>query len=331
MEKDFKNPSLIHAGALYSICACLFFFASTYLQKLGFYTGNLIVQFIVILLPPVLFLVLFKFDVKKVLRLNKIKLKTFFIIFFLITSAMPLVGVFNILNHLLAKTIFGKVQLFQIPVEDNLPSVLISFFIVGVAAGICEEVLFRGVIQRGLERYGIKKAIIITALLFGLMHLDFQRLFGTFLLGALIGFIVYRTNSLYGGIFAHFANNSIALLLTLFSLKAEEFLEGRGVSSGTDTDIFSQLENMPFENMPIDVSAVKLIGIIIGFLMVIVFFGAIFGFSMYLFIRNTSETKVDIVEEKEPIKPMDIVVFVPGLLIVIITYIIQGYGFIFSS
>ena len=42
--------------------------------------------------------------------------------------------------------------------------------------------------------------------------------------------------------------------------------------------------------------------------MVIVFFGAIFGFSMYLFIRNTSETKVDIVEEKEPIKPMDIVV-----------------------
>ena len=83
--------------------------------------------------------------------------------------------------------------------------------------------------------------------------------------------------------------------------------------------------------MPIDVSAVKLIGIIIGFLMVIVFFGAIFGFSMYLFIRNTSETKVDIVEEKEPIKPMDIVVFVPGLLIVIITYIIQGYGFIFSS
>jgi len=70
---------------------------------------------------------------------------------------------------------------------------------------------FRGVIQRGLERLGAVKSILINGVSFGLIHFDFQRLFGTFLLGALIGFLVYRSNSLLVGMFAHFTNNSIAV------------------------------------------------------------------------------------------------------------------------
>ena len=311
MGKDFKNPSPFHAGLIYSICVCLYFFASRLFSNLGFYKGNLINQFALILLPPVLFLVLFKFNVKKVLRLNKIKFKTLLIIFFLVASAMPLVAVFNFLNHFLVKIIFGKYEFFQIPVENNLPSILISVFIVGVMAGICEEVLFRGVIQRGLERYGIKKAIIITALLFGLMHLDFQRLFGTFLLGALMGCIVYRTNSLYGGIFAHFTNNSIVLLLGLYSLKAEKFIE----DSGVDRDIFSQFENA---------SMSELVIILIVCLIMFMVFGAIFKVFMNLFIINTEDIKVDIEENKEPVRFKDIITFIPGLLVVALVYIIQG-------
>lgn len=219
--EDFKSPGLIHVGAVYSICVCLFFFAGILFREWNFYKANLITQFGLILLTPVLFLVLFKFDVKKVLKLNKVKIKTLIIIFFLVASSIPLVTIFNFLNYFLVKIIFGRVELLRIPMNDSLSGILISFFVISVAAGICEEVLFRGVIQKGIEGYGIKKAIIITALLFGLMHLDFQRLFATFLLGALIGFIDYKTNSLYGGIFAHFLNNFIALMLRLYSLKTD--------------------------------------------------------------------------------------------------------------
>lgn len=315
-QEGFKNPSLAHVGAIYSICLFLFFFVGSKFQRWDFNKGNLATQFILILLPPIIFLVLFKFDVKKVLRLNKIRPKTLVIIFFLIASSMPLVGMFNLLNHFLVKILFGKVEILQLPIEDNFPGVLISVFIIGVVAGICEEVLFRGVIQRGFERYGIKRAIIITALLFGLMHLDFQRLFGTFLLGALIGFIVYRTNSLYSGMFAHFANNSIAVLLTLYASKAGGTIE----SSGLEEELFSQLENMPSDNL-----IIMVIGFIIGFSLVLIFFGTIFGLLMRLFIKNTSNTKVDLVESKEPVTFKAIMTFVPGLLLVIFVYVIQAY------
>jgi membrane protease YdiL (CAAX protease family) len=71
---------------------------------------------------------------------------------------------------------------------------------------VCEEILFRGAIQRGFEKLGAIKSIILTAFLFGLMHQDFQKLLGTFLLGCIIGFIVYRSDSIIGGMFAHFTN-----------------------------------------------------------------------------------------------------------------------------
>lgn len=314
--KNFKNPSLGNVGVIYTICTFLLYFIGSKLQMWDFNKGNIITQFILILFPPVLFLILFKFDVKKVLRLNKISIKTLVIIFFLTVSSIPLVGLFNLLNHFLVKVIFGEVEVLQLPIKGDVIGILISLFIIGFVAGICEEVLFRGVIQRGFERYGVKKAIIITALLFGLMHLDFQRLFGTFLLGILIGFIVYRTNSLYGGIFTHFTNNSVAVLLSAYALKAGEFLDGNEASG----DMFSQFENIPSDNLIMTV-----IGFVIGFSIILVFFGSIFGFFMRLFIKNTSNIKVDLVESKEPTTLNDIITFVPGLLIIIIVYIKQGF------
>ncbi|MDQ2086056.1 CPBP family intramembrane glutamic endopeptidase [Herbivorax sp. ANBcel31] len=313
--KGFKNPSLMQVGIIYSLCVLLYFFIGSMLMERDFNKGAIINQFVLIFLPPVLFLVLFKFDLKKVLRLNKIRPVTLVIIFFLTVFSIPLVAIINLLNHFLVKALFGRAEVMQPPISTDFPGVLVSFFVIGIVAGICEEVLFRGVIQRGFEKYGVKKAIIITALLFGLMHLNFQSLFGTFLLGVLIGFIVYRTNSLYGGIFAHFANNSIAVALSLYALRAEEFLGDIEVEG----DIFSQ-----FENLPSEMFAATVIGLIAGYSLIFIFFGVIFGFLMYLFIRNTSKTKVDNLEKKEPVKLKAVLAFVPGLLVIAFVYVIQG-------
>jgi len=313
--RESESLKLIHVGTLYSICVILFLLANKLFINLNFYVANLTIQFAFILLPAALFLVLFKFDVKKILRLNKIKFKTLIIIFFLMVSSMPLAGVFNLLNQYLVKVIFGEVELLDIPIENTLPGVMLVFFLVGIAAGICEEVLFRGIIQRGFERYGVKKAIIITALLFGLMHFDFQRLFGTFLLGALIGFIAYRTNSLYSGIFAHFVNNSVALLTKLYYQKLNEF--SMDVEIGANA--LPQLENIPVGD-----SVVTVVAFIIGFLIALAFFAGFFILFMVLFIKNTSKTEVDVIEEKEPVMLKDILVFVPGLLVVVYVYIEQG-------
>ena len=59
----------------------------------------------------------------------------------------------------------------------------------------------------------MKKAIIITGLLFGLFHFDVQNFLGPAFLGILFAYMVYKTNSIYTTMIAHAINNMIALTL----------------------------------------------------------------------------------------------------------------------
>lgn len=244
----FRKPGLAQVCILYSAIILLFLSVGYRVQGREFYSGILITEFVLVIGPPLAFLLIGRYDLKKVLRLNKISFLNLVLIFCIMLLAIPLAGVFNLINLWIVNSIFGKVTLTQIPTARNFGEMLINVLVIGGSAGFCEETAFRGTIQRGFERFGAVKSILITALLFGLMHLDFQRLFGTFMLGALIGFIVYRTNSLYGGMLAHFTNNSAAVVMGFISVKITDFMEksGANVTTGSNAgNIFSTFGNMP--------------------------------------------------------------------------------------
>jgi len=75
---------------------------------------------------------------------------------------------------LLVKLLFGTVEITQYPVGSDAKGFLVSILVIGASAGICEELLFRGVIQRGLERLGAVKSILITAFFLDLFILIFR-------------------------------------------------------------------------------------------------------------------------------------------------------------
>lgn len=247
-----KRAGIGQASLIFSITIALFIFIGFRVQAREFYSGILITEFGLILLPGLLFLLLNRCNLKSVLRLNGIKPVNFLIIFVIMLLAIPLVAVFNFLNLLLVKSIFGTVMAQQIPIAENGRELLLNLLVIAGSAGICEEVLFRGVIQRSYERLGAVKAILLAAFLFSLTHLDFQKLFGTFLLGALIGFFVYRTNSLYSGMFAHFTNNALVVLITYGSNKLMSMFQDSGISSPAGSDInelFSVFAELPKEQL----------------------------------------------------------------------------------
>ena len=86
-----------------------------------------------------------------------------------------------------------------------------------LAAPVVEEILLRGIILDGfLKRYSPTKAIVWSAAIFGIMHLNPVQTVGAFILGLALGWLYYRTRSLWPCIFLHFINNSIGSLGLLF-------------------------------------------------------------------------------------------------------------------
>lgn len=83
--------------------------------------------------------------------------------------------------------------------------------VVAVTPAICEELLFRGLVQRSFEKVTVGfQGAIITGVIFAAFHLVPYSFLPLAALGSYFGFIVYRSQSIVVGISAHFFNNFIA-------------------------------------------------------------------------------------------------------------------------
>ena len=105
-------------------------------------------------------------------------------------------------------------------IETNWAGIL-AITIVGP---ILEEMLFRGAITTTLlKAYSPKKAIIYSALIFGIFHLNPAQVLVASLLGLLLGWLFYKTHSLIPCIIVHILNNSLSVYLSQAYPKAESF------------------------------------------------------------------------------------------------------------
>lgn len=94
-------------------------------------------------------------------------------------------------------------------------SFIMAFLVLGVMAGLSEELFFRGALQRILSTGGLNVhgAIWITAIVFSGMHMQIYGFMPRLLLGAFFGYVLYWTGSLWLPILLHIINNTIYLLL----------------------------------------------------------------------------------------------------------------------
>jgi len=108
--------------------------------------------------------------------------------------------------------------------EDAFDSILtneymtLSIILIGIMPAFLEEMLFRGVILSGFkENYSWKKAILISALLFGIVHLNPWQFVTAFILGTISAWICLHAKSILPSIYMHLFNNMLALLVVQFS------------------------------------------------------------------------------------------------------------------
>ncbi|MEX0771014.1 MAG: CPBP family intramembrane glutamic endopeptidase [Balneolaceae bacterium] len=88
---------------------------------------------------------------------------------------------------------------------------------IGLVPAVCEEIMFRGYVQRAFEKsWGPWPAIILSGLLFGLYHIQLTNLLPLAALGILLALVTWLSGSLLPAIVAHFINNGGAVVLATF-------------------------------------------------------------------------------------------------------------------
>ena len=104
-----------------------------------------------------------------------------------------------------------------------------SFLLLVVVAPVTEEVLFRGLILRGfLANYSKRRAILLSAFLFAVMHTNPWQFISALVAGVLLAWLLIETGSLLPCLFAHAVANGTAWLAGLTEVEIPGFTSSMG-------------------------------------------------------------------------------------------------------
>ncbi len=209
-----QHASLRAVNLLFLILMFLFIVVASPLQFWSFTWGLLLTELGVVLFPVLLFIFLLRLNWRETLNLQLPTWRAAALSYtagvFIWPVASFLAGVSNIVLNL-----FGQIPN-PVPEPNGIIERVAYFILFTVVAAFCEELLHRGVLLSTYERHlGGIRAVFYGGLIFGIFHMSLGSFASTALLGIIIGFIVYRTRSVWNGMLFHAGNNTVAAVLVV--------------------------------------------------------------------------------------------------------------------
>lgn len=155
---------------------------------------------------------------------TKIKAKPNWIVV-LISIALGLLCLFGfnyfigLFDHIIYK-VFGVVA-GTLSVSNTWWAFILCAIFVALIPAIVEELIFRGVIFNGLkEKLSVTKAVLLSAIIFALMHMSISQLVYQFAIGILFALVCHITGSTLYSIIIHFVNNFTVLVISFIDANA---------------------------------------------------------------------------------------------------------------
>ena len=106
----------------------------------------------------------------------------------------------------------------------TISGLLVNLLLMAVLPALSEEITFRGVLQRllnfQLSTFNSHLAIWLTSIIFSAIHMQFYGFVPRMLMGALFGYMLVWTGSLWVPMLMHFVNNGMAVLLYFMANRA---------------------------------------------------------------------------------------------------------------
>ena len=238
-----KHKSIFKTFAIYYICMAVFCILRIISSKgimagaWGDFAFTFVVQVLTLFLLPLflncVFLEVSPKQVFKSCNFEKINIQTILISFMLgILCFFINVAVSSLFTGILTFTGYRYPGYSAVESNYSIGNFFLQVFTVACLPAFCEEFLHRGIVLQGIKHIGFKKAIVISSLLFGLLHFNIGQVAYAFVIGLILGFVAVVSKNIFPAMIIHFTNNFISVYL--------EFAEARGWAFG---DILSKLQS----------------------------------------------------------------------------------------
>jgi membrane protease YdiL (CAAX protease family) len=206
-------------------------------------------QILLILIPTILLTRLQDSNARETLRLRGTGLREILLAIVGVLSLQQLLQVYMILQDQIPipTSIRPLVESIRQAIEEtykelasshSVPELFYVLLVVALVPACCEELLFRGLVQKNFER-GLKGwwSIMLPGIIFGAYHLNPFSFLPLVVLGIYLGFLVLKSDSILTSIVAHFANNLFAVVSIFFN--SDEGILSYGGSSGLSVSAIS--------------------------------------------------------------------------------------------
>lgn len=225
-----SNKSVNKVFTIYYICMATFCALQVIVSLTGIFNhgiwgdiaSTLVIQVLVLLvLPFLLYMWLLKAKPKQIFEhCNFSKINITVVLISLVLGVLAFfinIAVSSLFNGMLTFSGYRFAGGGAGDTDYSVGNFFLQVFLVAVCPAICEEFLHRGILLQGIKHIGFRKAILISSILFGLLHFNIRQVAYATVIGLLMGFISVVAKNIYPAIIVHFVNNFISTYLDFAS------------------------------------------------------------------------------------------------------------------
>ncbi len=163
---------------------------------------SLLFSQLIVIIPVACFFLFGKISWNEIGPFRKIKISTILMVILFTYLIMPLITTINI-----ATLFFTDNTAMELSNSILEMPFIISFFMIAILAPLSEELIFRGVFYSGYKKNNIWVGAILSGIIFGFMHLNFNQMCYALVIGVLFAFLIEATGSIWSSVIAHIVIN----------------------------------------------------------------------------------------------------------------------------
>ncbi len=225
-----NNNRVAHVNKVFLTTVLSFLLGSyllQFIQEVGITVPTyvrLLYSQLILVLPSIIYMWINKIKFIEFIRFKKINFITVVLLILFGFFIRPFMSLLSAISMIWVKNEIANTA------KDLMSEVNfgLALLFIAIIPSVFEEFVYRGVFYNEYRKVNARKAVLLSGLLFGLMHMNLNQFFYAFFMGAIFALVIEATDSILASMIVHFTINGSSLL----SMKMVPWLEKQAGNAG---------------------------------------------------------------------------------------------------